>query len=310
MSTYLKERKKKKMKFVSFQLKDGNVVGEVKEKGAQDQWGIVKKDKVIMLSGEGVPYSTLIDFIEGGEVALSYIKGLDMEALPSYSFEQVNIAAPLTVKKNVICVGKNYRDHALEMSNQDPNAIPKHPVLFTKPHTSLNHHQGTIPLYKNITSQVDYEGELAVVIGKRGKDIPKEEALNYIFGYSILNDVTARDLQKQHIQFFKGKSLDQHAPFGPYIVHRSHIEDPQNLSIKTFVSEELRQNGNTRDMIFTIAELIEVVSAGMTLEPGDVIATGTPSGVGSGFKPPKFLQSGDVVRIEIEGIGILENKVE
>jgi 2-keto-4-pentenoate hydratase/2-oxohepta-3-ene-1,7-dioic acid hydratase in catechol pathway len=287
------------MKFISFRIEEGPI-----------QWGIVQHDEVIQCFSRHVSYPSLLSLIEAGPEALQEIQGgLAGKDLPRYALSEVKIQAPYYPKKNIICVGKNYKEHALEMSNQDPKAIPKFPVLFTKPYTSIIEHKGFVHSYPEITHELDYEGELAVIIGKKGSNIKKDEALEYIFGYSIMNDVTARDLQKRHQQFFKGKSLDTFAPFGPAIVHYSAVPDSQNLQIRTFVNGEVRQDGSTKDMIFSIAELIEVISQGMTLEPGDIIATGTPSGVGKGFNPPKFLKTGDVVRIEIEELGTLENKI-
>jgi 2-keto-4-pentenoate hydratase/2-oxohepta-3-ene-1,7-dioic acid hydratase in catechol pathway len=286
------------MKFISFETKDGSA-----------QWGIVQKDEVIQCSGKH-GYSSLLSLIEAGPEALTEIQaGLASHDYPHYALSEVKIEAPYYPRKNMICVGKNYKEHALEMADGNSQAIPEFPVLFTKPYTSIIEHKGSIHSYPEVTQELDYEGELAIIIGKKGLNIRKEEALDYIFGYSIVNDVSARDLQKQHQQFFKGKSLDTFAPFGPAIVHHSVVSNPQELQIKTFVNDEERQNASTKDMLFSIAEIIEVVSRGMTLEPGDIIATGTPSGVGKGFKPPKFLKAGDTVRIEISGIGRLENKV-
>jgi 2-keto-4-pentenoate hydratase/2-oxohepta-3-ene-1,7-dioic acid hydratase in catechol pathway len=287
------------MKFITFETKDGLT-----------QWGMVQQDGLIQCLGKQQPYSSLLSLIEGGPQALSEIQsGLANKDLPLYNLSEVKIKAPYYPRKNIVCVGKNYKEHALEMSDQDYQAIPEFPVLFTKPYSSIIEHKGSVHSYPEITQELDYEGELAIIIGKKGINISKEEAHEYIFGYSIINDISARDLQKQHLQFFKGKSLDTFAPFGPVIVHRSAVPNPQDLQIKTFVNDEERQNASTKDMLFSIAEIIEVISRGMTVEPGDIIATGTPSGVGKGFKPPKFLKAGDTVRIEIDGIGRLENKV-
>ena len=165
-----------------------------------------------------------------------------------------------------------------------------------------------IPRHAQVTQQLDYEAELAVVIGKAGQGIKKADAMSHVFGYTIINDVTARDLQKLHRQWFIGKSLDGFCPMGPYIVTADEV-DGQALDVRCWINDELRQNANTRQLIFDIPTLIETLSAGMTLQPGDIIATGTPAGVGIGFTPPRFLQSGDRVRIEIAGLGVLENTV-
>jgi 2-keto-4-pentenoate hydratase/2-oxohepta-3-ene-1,7-dioic acid hydratase in catechol pathway len=160
-----------------------------------------------------------------------------------------------------------------------------------------------------VTEQLDYEVELVAIIGRRGRNIGPERALDYVFGYTIMNDVTARDLQRKHMQWFKGKSLDTFAPMGPWIVHRTAVPDPQALRLTMRINGEVRQNSTTANMIFTVAQLIAVLSAGMTLEPGDILATGTPEGVGMGMKPPKWLQVGDEMEAEIEGIGVLRNRV-
>ena len=161
-----------------------------------------------------------------------------------------------------------------------------------------------------MTSKLDYEVELAVVIGKKAFRVSKEKAYDYVFGYTIMNDVSARDLQKEHAQWVMGKSPDTFAPLGPSIVHKSDIPDPHNLYIRCSINGEIRQNANTKDMVFDIPTLIATISSVITLEPGDIIATGTPSGVGVGFNPPKFLNFGDEMRLEIENIGVLVNTIE
>ena len=209
--------------------------------------------------------------------------------------------------KNIFCVGKNYVDHAIEMGSEAD--IPEHVMLFSKATTTVIGHGTPIPNHEEVTNQLDYEGELAVVIGKTGKGIPKEHALDYVFGYTIVNDITARDLQAKHKQFLLGKSLDGSCPMGPYIVEKSEIENPNQLAIETKVNDESRQKSNTTHFIFPIEEIIEVLSKGMTLEPGDIIATGTPAGVGKGFKPPRFLTKGDCIEITIDKIGTLKNTI-
>ncbi|WP_062231283.1 fumarylacetoacetate hydrolase family protein [Fictibacillus sp. FJAT-27399] len=209
--------------------------------------------------------------------------------------------------KNIFCVGKNYKDHAIEMGSEAD--IPEHVMMFSKAPTSVIGHGAGIPRHKGITDELDYEGELAVVIGKIGIGIPAEEAMDYVFGYTIINDVTARDLQKRHKQFLIGKSLDGSCPMGPCIVPKEYLGDPHELKLITKVNGEVRQDGHTKDFIFTIPEIIKALSAGTTLEPGDIIATGTPAGVGKGFKPPRLLNSGDQVEITVEGIGTLSNEV-
>jgi 2-keto-4-pentenoate hydratase/2-oxohepta-3-ene-1,7-dioic acid hydratase in catechol pathway len=220
----------------------------------------------------------------------------------------VELLAPIPrPAKNVMCIGKNYAEHAIEMGSADD--IPEHMMVFTKPPTAVIGPDKTIPSHSEITDQLDYEGELAVIIGRKGTGIAKEDAMDYVFGYTILNDVTARDLQSRHKQYFLGKGLDGSAPMGPWIVTKDEIPHHGNLDIQTKVNGEIRQDSNTKHLIFPIEQLIADLSKGMTLEPGDIIATGTPAGVGKGFKPPKFLKPGDTIEITIEGIGVLKNTV-
>ncbi|MEH6944165.1 fumarylacetoacetate hydrolase family protein [Bacillus sp. JJ722] len=260
--------------------------------------------------------TTMLALIDAGEDALRAIVEIATWAKDQPSSSNLFIN-PSDVKwlapiprptKNVYCVGKNYADHAIEMGSAAD--IPEHVMMFTKSPTAVIGHENMIPIHSELTEQMDYEGELAVIIGKKGVAIKEEEANDHIFGYTILNDVTARDIQSRHKQFFLGKSLDGTCPMGPYIVHKSQIKHPVQLNVQTKVNGELRQNGNTDQFIFSIPKIIEVISSGMTLEPGDIIATGTPAGVGKGFKPPKFLKAGDVIEITIENIGTLCNKID
>ncbi|HEY8415417.1 MAG TPA: fumarylacetoacetate hydrolase family protein [Thermaerobacter sp.] len=219
----------------------------------------------------------------------------------------VRLLAPIArPPKNVFAIGLNYREHVYEFSGRD---VPPYPVVFTKAASAIIGPEEPIETHPGVTAAVDYEGELAVVIGRRGRGIPRERAREYIYGYMILNDVTARDLQRRTSQWHLGKSLDTFCPTGPYLVHRDAVGWPVELEVRTWVNGELRQHANTRHLIFDIPTLIEAISAGITLEPGDVIATGTPSGVGMGFDPPRFLKPGEVVEIEIEGLGRLRNPV-
>ncbi|MGD7052689.1 fumarylacetoacetate hydrolase family protein [Sutcliffiella horikoshii] len=223
--------------------------------------------------------------------------------------KEVRLLAPIQrPRKNIFCVGKNYREHVMEMGTEED--IPEHIMIFTKAPTSVIGPDENIPLHEEVTCQLDYEGELAIVIGKAGKGIAKENVMDYIFGYTIVNDVTARDLQKRHKQFFLGKSLDGTCPMGPIIVHKSAIDNPQCLKVKTLVNGEVRQFASTEQMIFSIPEIVATISKGMTLEPGDIIATGTPAGVGKGFDPPRFLTGGDLVEVCVEKIGTLRNMVK
>jgi 2-keto-4-pentenoate hydratase/2-oxohepta-3-ene-1,7-dioic acid hydratase in catechol pathway len=209
--------------------------------------------------------------------------------------------------KNILCVGKNYGAHVKEIGTAfgEVRELPALPVIFTKPHTALTGHRSTVTVDPAWSTSIDYEGELAVVIGQACRDVPASNALDCVFGYSIVNDMSARDRQRMHGQFFLGKSHDGFAPMGPVIVTADEIPDPQHLHLQTRVNGELRQDASTSDMIFPVATVIETLSQVMTLEPGDIIATGTPSGVGQGFDPPRFLKTGDVVEISIDQIGVL-----
>lgn len=214
--------------------------------------------------------------------------------------------------KNVFCVGRNYRLHIIEgnlAAKRDPNDFPKAAEFFSKPWTTVIGTGDSIQRHAKHTRILDYEIELGIVIGKGGVDIPRESALDHVFGYTIINDVTARDLQKRHGQWFKGKGLDTTCPMGPWVVHRSAVPDAQALNMELDVNGEVRQHASTQDMLFDVPAIIEQLSAGLTLHPGDVIATGTPSGVGFAMTPPRCLEPGDVIRARIDGLGELVNTV-
>ena len=229
---------------------------------------------------------------------------------------EIKLMAPFPrPRRNVMCVGKNYFEHSKEFeksgfdSTSGGQAIPDAPVIFTKATTSITGPGEPIPASSDPSKSTDYEGELGVVIGRQGRNIPKSEVFQYIFGYTIINDVTARSLQQRHKQWFLGKSLDGFCPMGPFLVTADEIEDVTKLKVRTRVNNELRQQACVKDLIFDIPTIIETVSSLLTIIPGDIIATGTPAGVGIGFTPPKFLQPGDKVDIEIDHIGVLENPV-
>ena len=241
------------------------------------------------------------------------------EALPSQgasvSLVDVQLRAPLPhPRRNIFCVGKNYHAHAKEFarsgfdsSAQAGGEIPAEPIIFSKvPECVIATGEAIeMPL---VSTAIDYEAELAVVIGKGGKGISKADAMQHVWGYTIVNDVTARDWQNRHMQWHMGKSFDTFCPMGPWLVS-ADILDGTKTRVRCWVNGQERQNASTTDLIFDIPTLIETLSAGITLYPGDVIATGTPVGVGIGFKPPQYLKAGDVVRVEIDGIGVLENPV-
>jgi 2-keto-4-pentenoate hydratase/2-oxohepta-3-ene-1,7-dioic acid hydratase in catechol pathway len=234
---------------------------------------------------------------------------------PSIEIADVNLQAPIPVpRRNIFCVGKNYGEHAREFSRSGFEAgavkgaeLDAFPAVFSKgPNTVIGPYDNVL-LHADVTSSVDYEAELAVIIGRRGKNIPPERVYDHIFGYTIINDVTARDRQRNHKQWFLGKTLDSFCPMGPWIATSDEL-DPENLEVKCWVNGELRQHANTRDLIFDIPRLISTISQGLVLVPGDIIATGTPAGVGIGFKPPRFLKNNDVVTVEISNIGRIENR--
>ena len=218
-------------------------------------------------------------------------------------------------RRNVFCVGKNYHEHAHEFaasgfdSSAASGAVPKHPIIFSKVPESVIAHRATVRIDARVTQAVDYEAELGVIIGRAGRGIARSQALEHVWGYTIINDVTARDLQGRYSQWLIGKSQDTFCPMGPFAVTRDEI-DLSDTAIQCWINGELRQSANTRDLIFDVPTIIATISEGVTLQPGDVIATGTPAGVGIGFKPPRYLRPGDVARIEVAGIGVLENPFE
>lgn len=238
------------------------------------------------------------------EALLAKAKSSDLDEI-STPLNQIRLLAPIVSPPKILCLGLNFATHLTETKEKQP----EEPVIFMKPRTAIAGPNDKI-IKRPFVKELDYEGELAIIIGKKAKDVPVSEALNYVFGYTILNDVSARDFQFRGSQWTPGKSFDTFAPTGPCITMVDQLPDPGNLSIKTWINGELRQNGNTCDMIFSLAQIIYHLSRVMTLEPCDIIATGTPSGVAMAMKPKKWLNAGDVVRIEIQGIGILENTVE
>ena len=233
----------------------------------------------------------------------------------SIALPDVRLRAPIAIpRRNIFCVGKNYGEHAREFSRSGFEAgavkgaeIDEYPAVFSKGPNTVVGPADDVRLHAHVTSCVDYEAELAVIIGTAGENIAAADAYSHIFGYTIVNDVTARDRQKNHKQWYLGKTLDTFCPMGPWITTSDDL-NPENLDVKCWVNGELRQNANTRDLIFDIPSLVSTISAGLMLKPGDIIATGTPAGVGIGFSPPKFLTSNDVVAIEISGIGTIENR--
>jgi 2-keto-4-pentenoate hydratase/2-oxohepta-3-ene-1,7-dioic acid hydratase in catechol pathway len=226
------------------------------------------------------------------------------------------LVAPIAhPRKNIMCLGRNYAEHVAESvrafkETPQSEGKPDYPNIFTKATTTMNGPFGDIPYDANLTSELDWEVELALVIGKKGKNISRDDAANYIYGYMVLNDISARDIQKRHgNQNFKGKSLDGTCPTGPWIVTADEIPNPQHLRLTLRLNGVVKQDDHTSSMLFSIGEVVEHMSRGLTLEPGDIIATGTPAGVGMGRTPKEFLRPGDVIECEIEAIGVIRNKV-
>lgn len=250
----------------------------------------------------------LLDRLEGA------LPGPELLAGEGIDLGELRLLAPIPEpRQDVICLGMNYMDHSAEAAKWGKDDFVKNAgkaVYFSKRAAYIVGPGGEIDPHFDIVDGLDYEAELAVVLGKDAYRVSKEDAFDYVLGYSVLNDVSARNLQKAHKQFYFGKSLDTHTTMGPWIVTRDELPGAPELDIRCFINGEKRQNSNTRYMIFGVAEVIAELSQGMTLKAGTIIAMGTPAGVGMGFEPPKYLSCGDVVRCEIDGIGVLENPVK
>jgi 2-keto-4-pentenoate hydratase/2-oxohepta-3-ene-1,7-dioic acid hydratase in catechol pathway len=283
------------------------------------------RQKPVVISDDGsnfCPVESLASGFDGDMVDL-----IARVASPAQAFGRIEtwqkltghtLLAPIPLpRRNIFCVGKNYHEHAKEFAQSgfDTSAVqgehaPNFPVIFTKAPSTVIADGSRVSAFADLTQQLDYEAEFAVIIGKSGRGISKANALDHVWGYTIVNDVTARDLQQKHRQWFMGKSFDTFCPMGPWIVTSDEVGDPSDLDVKCWINGELRQHANTRDLIFDIPTIIETISMGITLLPGDIIATGTPAGVGVGFKPPRFLKPGDVMKISIDKLGTLTNAVE
>ena len=262
-------------------------------------------DLTSLVSGENLPAAELLncfdlekDFLEKAGVAVS------QDNLPKIAKTSIHLCAPVPRPPKIICIGLNYRDHAEESGM----AIPASPIIFSK-FTNCAIGAGSPILLPRASEQVDYEAELAFIVGRRAKNVKKEDALEYVLGYTNFNDVSARDFQFADGQWQRGKSCDTFAPMGEFIATRDEIKEPHNLQIQFRLNGETLQDSNTNQLIFKIPALIEFLSASITLEVGDVIATGTPPGVGFARKPPVFMKAGDRAEVEIEGLGILSNTV-
>ena len=254
-------------------------------------------------------YADTLSFLYAGEDAWAEAavaaSSADLDSDAVIRTDQADLLAPIAIPGKFICIGLNYRDHAIESNMQ----LPKTPVVFTKFSNCIVGDGATVVIPR-LTSQLDYEAELAIVIGKEGKNIPAEDWADYVFGYTIVNDLSARDIQMATSQWSLGKSFDTFGPMGPAIVSKDDIPDPHVLAIKLSIDGELLQNSNTDQLVFKAPDLIAYLSSIMTLEPGDIISTGTPAGVGLGRKPQRWVQPGETMVIEIEGIGTLTNTTE
>ena len=261
--------------------------------------GLLVGNRVVEIQGDGLPV-TVRNILAEGDRCLDQIRRLETRS--GLALDAVRLAPPIPDPQKIICVGQNYRDHCLEQNAP----IPKSPIIFTKFITSLAGPRDNI-LLPHVSEQIDYEIELAFVIGKGGKHIPEERALEHVAGYMVFNDVTARDIQFGDKQWVRGKSCDTFAPCGPALVTRDEIDDPQNLKLEMKLNGEVMQSSNTGQMIFDIAYLISFLSRTLTWTPGDIVATGTPPGVGVFRKPPVFLKPGDKLVATVEKLGSLEN---
>lgn len=302
------------MRYVTFSL----------ETDKAPRLGVIHGDRVVEVqslsspTGSGPLPGTLLELIHQGPGAWARLAEVLRTELPRndagarYDPKTIRWHAPIPrPAKNVFAVGMNFASHAEEGARARGREvkIPTIPVFFTKAPTSVSGPYDDIPFDPAVTQQVDWEAELGVILGVTGRDIPRAAAMRHVFGYTSVNDLTARDVQKNHFQFFKGKSLDAFCPMGPVVVTPDEFGDPQARQITLRVNGVVKQNGSTKDMIFRVDALIESLSQGMTVEAGDIIATGTPEGVGFARTPQEFLQDGDVVETEVEGIGTMRNRI-
>ncbi len=298
------------MKIITFQV------------NGQTHWGALSNGRAVDLNrahkdrGLNMELApTALDFVRAGETAWNAARdtigwlGNQERTGITFPLNQVRLLAPILRPGKVIGIGLNYREHAREGGA----AIPPNPIIFAKFPTSVTGPYDAIHLFADVTQRVDYEAELGVVIGKPAFRVRVADALKYVFGYTAVNDVSARDLQlnaEYGKQWVRGKSLDSFCPMGPSVVTSDEIPDPQTLAVRSMLDGKVLQDGNTSDMIFNVAQLVSYISQGITLEPGDVIATGTPNGVGDARKPPLYLKKGDVIEVEVGSIGKLVNPVE
>lgn len=271
--------------------------------------GVLRDSEIVALDDVASDMLTLIKSGTRGIACARAALERDQQTIP---LDRVRLLAPIPrPDQNIICLGMNYVAHAIESALARGRApeLPEHPVFFTKAIGTVCGPDDDIPLDLRVTQQLDYEVELAFIIGRAGINIAREDALDYVFGYTIINDISARDLQNRHVQFFKGKSLDRSCPMGPWIVTADEIPYPDQLGLRLYLNGELRQDSHIGELIFDIPTIIATLSLGMTLEPGTIISTGTPSGVGMGRTPPEYLRPGDLMEAEIDQIGRLCNRI-
>lgn len=275
-----------------------------------ERLGVIVDGKILDLNEALNNRWSMLDLLDGGEEGMNLltqaIKQPQVEEPTLLKIEEVKLAAPITrTRKNIVCLGLNYAEHVKEGGSD--RGLPPHPIFFTKPPTAITGPYDPV-IYSRAVQSLDYEVELAFVIGKKGKYISKKDALDHVAGYMVFQDISARVLQRQHNQWYRGKSLDTFAPMGPYLITPDEVDDPQKLDIWCKVNDEVRQKANTEDMIFDIKTIISTLSDGITLEVGDVFATGTPSGVGYSH-PGGLLKVGDMVESGVEKVGVMKNIV-
>jgi len=294
-----------------------------KTQESEARLGFLHNEKIVDMEdfGEIVNFplpSTMLELIDMGIEVITeindFLADLDQESLEeiSYSFEEAMILAPIPKpRKNIIGIGLNYTEHVAESArNLDTTGkLPQKPIIFSKPPTAVVGTNENILLNKKLTQQLDWEVELAVIIGKKGKYVSKENAMDYVFGYTVINDISARDCRREG-QWIVSKGQDTFAPMGPYIITKDEIENPHNLNLSLKLNGVEKQNSNTKFLLFNINDLIEDLSTVFTIEPGDIIATGTPAGVGAGRTPQEWMWDGDVVEATVEGIGTIVNTVK
>jgi 2-keto-4-pentenoate hydratase/2-oxohepta-3-ene-1,7-dioic acid hydratase in catechol pathway len=268
--------------------------------------GVIHGDGVSTFAALGLAFDSVEALIRAGSNVLAMLGQRAGARKPDHAMTQVRLLAPLARPQKFLAIGLNYAKHIQEFSKSGKGA-PPHQIWFNKQVSCITGPDGAID--PGVSQRLDYEVELGAVIGAAAKSVPASRALEHVFGYTIVNDITARDWQGHAPTWTVGKSFDTHGPIGPWIVTADEIPDPQVLNLRCLVNGQLRQNSNTRDMIHPVAKQIEYLSTAFTLEPGDILATGTPEGVGMAMSPPNYLKSGDVVRCEIDGIGVLENRV-